>query len=81
MGRHSSRVYVIYNRFGDRVGVLADVVFVAAAIFADMIGQNRTAVLQMDGVSPCAGGGQQPYGGKLPYKEEDGDTQAHSGAF
>jgi hypothetical protein len=64
---------MIYDRFGDGVGVVAKVVFVVISVLANMIGHDSAAIFQMDGISPCAGEGEQPYKGQLSYKE-DGDT-------
>ena len=56
MSGHAAGIDVIYGRLGDRVGIVADVVFVVIAVFADVIGDDGAAIFQMDGVGPCAQG-------------------------
>ena len=68
MSRHTSGIHVIYCRSGDCVRIVSDVVFIMATVFADVIGDNRTTILQVDGVSPCTREGR-----RHRYKE-DGDT-------
>ena len=75
MSWHAAGINVIYGRLGNRVGVVADIVFVMIAVFADVVGHDGAAILQMDRVRPRTGRRQ-----RHSYKE-DGDTQPHSGAF
>src|SRR5208337_4204277 len=65
---HTAGIDVVHQRLGDSVRIVAHIVFVVAAVFADVIGDNGAAVFQMDGVGQRANAGaHQPY-------EEDGDT-------
>ncbi len=68
MSRHASGIDVIYCRLGDCVGIVPDVVFVVATVFANVIRDNRATIFQVDGVSPCTREGR-----RHRYKE-DGDT-------
>ena len=65
---------MIDGRFGYGVGVVADVVFVMIAVFANLIGHDGAAILQMDGISRRVCKGEKPYNSEMPYKKEDGDT-------
>lgn len=56
--RRAASIYVIDQRFRDGIGVVANVVLEVVAVFADVVGWNAAAVLEMDGVSPCPEAGQ-----------------------
>ena len=73
-GRHTTFFDVVHDGLRDRVRVVTDVVFVMIAVLANMVGQDATTILQMDGVSPSTVGKNHCY-------KEDDDTQPHSGAF
>lgn len=77
MCRYASSINVVDHRFRDRVGVVADVVLVAIAILADVIGQDGAPILQMNRVGPRHGTGQ---GDPCPDAEKR-DISLHSGAF
>jgi len=47
---HASRIHVIDDRRRNRVGIVAEVVFVVMAVLADVVGHNRSAIFQMDDV-------------------------------
>ena len=53
-------IYVVDAGFGDGVGVVADVVFKVSAVFANVVGYDGAAILQMDGVSPRSAKSQHP---------------------
>src|SRR6266851_3861205 len=60
--RHATRVDMVYKRFRDRVRIIANVVLVVTSAFADVVGQDGSAVFQMNSVRPCGSGGERhPY--------------------
>ncbi len=61
--------------FGDGVRIVADFILVTAANFADVVGENGAAVLQMDGLS------QGRSRGKHNPQSGESDTTAHKSAF
>ena len=49
-GGHAAGFDMVYRTLGNGIAVVADVVFVVSAIFADVVGYDGTAVPQMDRV-------------------------------
>ena len=80
MTGHSPSLHMIYRRFGNSVGVVAQVILVVIADFEYMIGHDGAAIFQMDSVSPGAGESKQTHASELSNKD-NGDMQPHSGAF
>ena len=79
---HASSIDVIDGRFWNRIGIVADVVFVMIAIFADAVRYDGAAVFQMDGVRRRTGEDQRPRQGELAHDSANkDDTETHSGAF
>lgn len=74
---HASGFDAVDRRFRNRVGVVAYVVFVVIAVFADVIGDDSPAILKMDSV----GAGNNSEGEADTDCKEGGDTGPHSGAF
>ena len=56
---HAAGFHTIDRSLGNRVNVLADLVFVPIAVFADAIGDNGSSIFEMDRVSERSGRGQR----------------------
>ena len=55
---HAAGFYVIHRTLGNGISVVADFVFIAIAVFADMVGEDGAAILQMDRVRRGRRGGE-----------------------
>ncbi len=72
MRGHAAGLDVIYGSLGNGIGVIADFVFVAITVFADVVDQDGAAILQMDGVRRCRRAGEHKH-----HRYQDSDTKPH----
>jgi hypothetical protein len=75
MNRHASGIDVVNRSLWDGVSVISYFVFVAIAVFSNVIGQYGAPILEMDRIRSGTNHEQGT------PKGEKGDTWANSGAF
>src|SRR5205807_2247378 len=60
-GRHAAAFDEIYRTLRNSVTVVTDFVLIAVAIFMDAVGEDVTAILQMDRVRRCRRQGEHEH--------------------